>query len=89
MASSFSFENLLDPHVFATNTGMVFRGMSISENGAGYNIVLRAFDTYGKPFYALGQHEDALDGLERLYEALGTKGGTNLWRLDKFFSQGG
>jgi hypothetical protein len=89
MASSFSFTNLLDPHVFAVNTGMVFRGMSISENGGSFNIVLRAFGSDGKAYYALGQHEDPLDGLERLYEALGKRGGTNLWRLDKFFSRGG
>ena len=89
MVPSYSFLNILDPHVFAENTGHTFRGLSITEKSAGWNVVLRSFGPDGGAYYAIGQSESPLDALERLYEALGKRGGARLWRLDKFFQLGG
>lgn len=79
---------LFDTQEFAFLTGQTFRGLTISECGSGYNIVLRAFDRDNEPLYAMAQHSDAREGLRVLLGALATRHGPKLWRHDKFYKGG-
>lgn len=75
---------ILDPQVFAFETGYSFRGMTISENSQGYNIILRAYAPDKSAVYAMGSNADPLDGLQALFNALSTAKGTSLWRIDNY-----
>lgn len=80
---------LFDTKDFAFDTGVNFRGLTISENGAGFNIVIRAFDTNGNAVYAMSQHEDPHEGLKLLLCVLATPKGSHLWRRDKYYGNHG
>lgn len=89
MAEFDLFTHILDPHLFAHSTGYKFRGLSLTEKVGGWNIVLRGFDRDGAAYYAMTFHEEPLDGLRHLWEALVSRNGHTMWRLDKFFTSGG
>lgn len=76
---------LFDHKDFAYLTGCTFRGLSISEGGVYWNIVVRAFGASGEPLYAMTQHEDAREGLQILLGALGTRKGGALWHRDRYY----
>lgn len=85
-----SLDRLLsDPQEFAHLTGRHFRGLTISENGTGYNVVVRAFDGEGNALYAMNQHTDPYTGLKELLAALSTTKGSVLWRRDKYYGNYG
>lgn len=86
----FTLSSLLeDPQEFAFRTGLSFRGLTVAQNGDGWNVVLRAFDTEHRPVYALTTAEEPAEGLSRLVEALSSGNGAQLWRLDKYYKQSG
>lgn len=76
---------LFDPKEFAFMTGTTFRGLSITEGGSGWNIVLRAYGSDGEALYAMTQHDDPLEGLTILLGALSTRRGATLWHHDKYY----
>lgn len=78
----------LDYQHFAYYTGHTFRGLTISERPSGYNVILRSYSKKGEPLYAMGTGNDASDVLARLLDALSSKGGESLWRLDKYAARG-
>lgn len=74
----------IDISEFAWYTGMVFRGLTISETGAGWNIILRCYDKEGDRLYCMTQTNDLREGFKGLLAAVGGKDGYKLWRHDKF-----
>lgn len=90
MASSSPLDDLLFDHKeFAFLTGYIFRGLTISESGVGWNIVLRAFGHSQEALYCMTQHDEPREGLQLLLGALSTKSGPNLWRPDKYYKCSG
>lgn len=86
MGSPLFFSNILDPKEFAHATGVVFRGLSVNPNKAGYNIVLRAFSKDRQAVYAMTTDIDAVEGLRRLFKAVSMGDGSKVWAKDKFYS---
>ena len=81
-------KTVLDPQTFAFETGVTFRGLTISENSEGYNVVIRGYDQSGLPVYCMTHDTDYLDGLTRLIWAVSRGNGANLWRKDKYANGG-
>ena len=75
------------PKEFLFEIGVQFRGLTISENGEGYNIIIRAYLRNNAPVYAMVNHEDPYEGLHTLMEVLAQKNGAGMWRSDKFFKR--
>lgn len=82
--NGFDLAHVLDPQHFADITGVAFRGLTISENGTGYNIVFRGTELTGEPVYAMTHSPYPLDGVKNLLAALADRSGKNLWRGDRF-----
>lgn len=82
-------ELLFDDKEFSFLTGHTFRGITISQSGAGWNVVLRAFSSELEPVYCMTQHENPHDGLHLLLGTLATRSGGTLWRRDKYFKPSG
>jgi hypothetical protein len=74
----------LDPQEFAFQTGLAFRGLTLSQSPNGWNIIVRAYHKHDGPVYAMTQHADILEGLAGLLSALSSVGGAKLWRHDKY-----
>lgn len=90
MTSPLSLDTLLfDSKEFSFLTGHSFRGVTISQSGSGWNVVLRAFTSELDPVYAITQHDDPHEGLQLLLGALATRAGGQLWRHDKYFKPSG
>lgn len=77
----------LDQKGLAFDLGVQFRGLTISENSSGYHIILRAYLRDGSPVYAINDADDPVEGLEDLMDVLLQRGGSGLWRKDKFFKR--
>lgn len=77
----------LDRKGLSFDLGVQFRGLTISENSAGYHIILRAYLRDGSPVYAINDAEDPEEGLQSLFKALENRGGSGMWRRDKFFKK--
>ncbi len=73
-----------DEQVFSFETGVVFRGLSITPKPKGFNIVLRVSDRHGKALYAMSFHKKPSVGLRNLMEAICRKGGLAMFHADKF-----
>lgn len=69
---------------FAFDTGCAFRGLTISENIDGWNIVIRAYDKRNAAVYAMTTSTYLSEGLIRLYAALRLGNGETLWRPDRY-----
>ena len=80
-------DTILDGKEFAFYTGLVFRGLSISETSGGFNVVIRATRPLGDLVYCMVSHEDPQQGLKNLLNSVSVKGGESLWRYDKFSNQ--
>lgn len=78
----------LDMKGLAYDLGVQFRGLTISENSSGYHIILRAYLKNGAPVYAINDAVDPEEGLQDLFDALEARGGSGMWRKDKFFKRG-
>lgn len=78
----------LDMKGLAFDLGVQFRGLTISENSAGYHIIIRAYLRNGSPVYAINDADDPEEGLQDLLDLLADRGGSGLWRKDKFFKRG-
>lgn len=78
----------LDMKGLSFDLGVEFRGLTISENSSGYHIILRAYLRNGSPVYAINDADDPEEGLQDLFDALENRGGSGLWRKDKFFKRG-
>lgn len=78
----------LDLKGLSFELGVTFRGLTISENENGYHIILRAYLRNGAPVYAINDAEDPAEGLQDLFDVLENRGGSGLWRKDKFFKKG-
>lgn len=76
---------ILDHKEFAYLTGKTFRGLTISQNGEAFRIILRAFGDDREPLYCICEHDDVRQGVLVLLDALGKRGGAELWRRDKFY----
>lgn len=86
MVGSLTLDELLfDSKEFTFLTGHTFRGLTVSQTGAGWNIVLRSFGPQLEPLYAMTQHVDPHEGLQLLLGALATRTGNQLWRKDQYF----
>lgn len=77
----------LDTKGLSFDLGVEFRGLTISENSSGYHIILRAYLRNGSPVYAINDADDPGDGLQDLFDALANRGGSGMWRQDKFFKK--
>lgn len=82
-------ELLFDGKEFSFLTGHTFRGLTISQSGAGWNVVLRAFTSELDPVYAMTQHDEPQEGLELLLGTLATRSGGQLWRQDRYYKPSG
>lgn len=69
---------------FSYYTQHTFRGLTVSESPAGYNVIIRTFDMQGKACYAMTTATDPSEGLSRLFEAVSSKGGKDIFHLDKY-----
>lgn len=76
---------LLDSKHYSFETNTTFRGLSLSLNSGGWNVVVRAFLKDGTPVYAMTAADDPGEGLRGLLAALGAQRGTELWHHDKFY----
>lgn len=74
----------LSPKHFAHDLRASFRGLTVSENPEGYNIILRAFLSDGTAVYSMTVAQDIAQGLSDLLDALSGSGGAKLWHYDKF-----
>lgn len=79
---------LFDSKEFSFLTGRTFRGLTITEAGTGFNIVLRAFGPDNEPLYAMTQHNDPREGLSVLLGVLSTRRGPELWHRDRYYKGG-
>lgn len=80
---------LLDQQNYAFQTNTTFRGLTISQTGEGWNIILRAFLRDGEAVYTMTTAEDPGEGLSRLLAVLGTNGSEALWHRDKYYQGNG
>ena len=78
---------LLDPKEFSFLTGQVFRGLTISQTGDGWNVTLRAFLQGDEAVYAMTCGPEPHEALMTLLQALGTRNGFSLWHRDKYYYQ--
>lgn len=78
----------LEPKSFSFELGAQFRGLTVSESPAGYNIILRASLSNGTAVYSMTVAEDIAEGLASLIEALSGSGGAKLWHYDKYANNG-
>jgi len=69
---------------FAADTGMTFRGLSVTERGDGWNVVIRASNRSGERVYAMVTAVDPMEGVDALFEYVSSRGGVNAWRIDKY-----
>lgn len=74
----------IDDKGFIFDTGLTFRGLTISEAPGGWNCVLRAREKSGAPVYAMTTATEPAEGLAKLYEAVSHGKGERLWRHDRF-----
>ncbi len=89
MTRETALQLFLDGKGFVFDTGYIFRGLTISENGGGFNCVLRAWTRTNQAVYAMTTADDPQEGINKLYEALSHGNGDTLWRPDKFASPRG
>lgn len=73
-----------DPKAFTFETGVVFRGLTVTEKPEGFNIIIRGRGRSKEPLYAMTQHESPSLGLLSLMKALSTKHGRRMWHHDRF-----
>lgn len=78
----------LSRKAFIFDTGVSFRGLTISQTEKGFNIVLRGLKRDGAPVYAMLSHTDPQEGLQALYKCLTDRQGATWWRHDKFYRNG-
>ncbi len=88
MAIYSSCELVLDRQAFAQETGVTFKGLSITRQPVGWRVVLRGEAQSGVALYAVTDCGDPVAGLDRLYRALLGRHGRSLWSRDKFRSGG-
>lgn len=69
---------------FTFETDATFRGLTITPNHQGYNIILRGLLKGRTPVYAMTVAVDIAEGLAALVESLSGAGGAKLWHFDKF-----
>lgn len=74
----------IDEQEFAFNTGLSFRGLTLSLHAEGWNIIVRAHDERGACYYTMIQHEDIGRGIAILMDMHRARGGKDLWRHDKY-----
>lgn len=89
MTGSNAITIVLDMHGFAFETGLSFRGLTISETSTGFNCVLRAWEKSGSPVYAMTVADDPQEGITRLWLSVSAGNGSVLWRHDKYASARG
>jgi len=78
-------ERRLDPQEFIWATGVIFRGLTISQKAGRWNVILRGTRRGGQHVYSmLSVEEDPFGALHTLIDALEKKGGEALWSPDKF-----
>lgn len=77
-------ELVIDPKSFAFYTGVDFRGLTVSERGTGWIIILRATKRNGDKVYAAWETDDLVDGFDQFLDAL-TDSHTRIgWHTDKY-----
>lgn len=79
-----SIQIILHTEEFAWLTGLIFRGITISENGAWWNLIIRARTPEGTPVYARTIAPDIQTGFDDFITALSGKGGKVLWHFDRY-----
>lgn len=84
MLFSIHCEVKIDPQAFAFETGYTFRGLTVSEGGGVWRIILRGLSKKGEAVYAMSEHTDIHEGFEALYDALAGEGNNYLWHHDRF-----
>jgi len=83
------FHFVLDEKEFAFVTGVAFRGMTISQHSAWWNVVVRGYQRDGTPVYARTVGPE-IDGTVRdLLLALSSPGGGKLWHFDRYANVSG
>lgn len=87
MASKESVVIHIDEQGFVFETGVMFRGLTISETSGGFNCVLRGREANGNPVYAMTTAEIPDEGLNRLWDAVRRGNGSVMWRHDRFAAQ--
>jgi hypothetical protein len=74
----------IDLMVFAFETGMTFEGFSVTAKDDRYVFTLRGRNNSGEAYYATMVFDEFDDGLFRLYRAVSSRMGRDVWRPDKF-----
>lgn len=74
----------VDLQGFAFETGMDFRGLTISKREDGWNFVIRATDKDGTDLYCIEQKESLDVAFEDLWGVVCSKDAKYFWRLDSW-----
>lgn len=75
---------MLDPQVFAYETGIHLRGYSVSRRDGEWQVIFRGTTRAGKKVYCLYVAVDLGDALGGLFDAVTGKGGSRYWYPDKY-----
>jgi len=75
---------IIDPKGFAYDTGVSFRGLTISEASDDYNVIIRGRLRDGQAVYAMTKSDNPEEALRNLMGVLGSKNGKQLWHKDRF-----
>jgi hypothetical protein len=74
-----------DPHLFASETGYVFTGITVAMNHDGWKITIKAFKpTTHEAVYATTVNDDVSTGVDALLDVLCSRGGVKFWRQDRY-----
>lgn len=74
----------IDPQDFVFSTGISFEGLSITQAGIGWKIIVRGRGPRGQACYAIHETEDLWNGPSELLGMLERDGGRKMWRADKY-----
>jgi len=84
MGTSQAFTLNIDLKHFAFETGMVFRGLTISKKEDYWNAVIRATDQKKNAVYCINQGETPQEAIEGLTTLFTLKNTSYIWRLDSW-----
>lgn len=82
MSKSRAFGLVYDEQAFVFDTGITFRGMSITQKEDGWNVVVRGVDGDKTPVYCMSFGDTPDGALQQLVETWKSKESKYLWRFD-------
>jgi hypothetical protein len=74
----------IDLQVFTEETYMTFEGITVNPRDNGWYFTIRARNRAGEALYASMWFDTLDEGLFRLYRALSSRNGRDLWKRDRY-----